>query len=186
MSNRYKVEIEGVAPMLMHSPEVLKEEKQGRSSGKHDPETDARKALYTDNDGNIVVPSRAIEGAMREASKDFPMGGKGGKKSYKEYIMAGAMVDPNDVPLQSTNGLSPQDSWEIDLMPVVIQKARIIRSRPRFDEWKLEFEVQLLDPVLDPKIVEEILVAAGKYKGLLDHRPKFGRFKVNKFEAVSE
>lgn len=185
MSTTYRVQIEGVAPLLMHSPEMLKEQKQGRDSGTPDPEVEAQKALYKDGEGNIVVPSRAIEGAMREAAKDFRVSGKGGKKSYKEYITAGVLVEPANIPLQ-VDGANPSDSWRIDLQPVVVQRSRIMRARPRFDQWKLEFKLTLLDPLLDPSIVQEILEAAGKYKGLLDYRPKFGRFRVLCFESLED
>lgn len=186
MANTYRIEVEGTAALLMHSPESLKDQKQGRDSGTPDPEVEARKALYKDGEGNIVVPSRAIEGAMREAAKDFPVSGKGGKKSYKEYIMAGILVEPENIPLQTLDGTNPNEAWVIDLQPVVVQKSRIMRSRPRFDQWKLQFNLTLLDPLLDPKIVQEILEAAGKYKGLLDYRPRNGRFRVTCFEPVGE
>jgi len=183
MSNTYRVELQGAAPLLMHNPASLMEQKQGRDTGAPDPETEARKALYKDREGNIVVPSRAIEGAMREAAKDFRVSGKGGKKSYKEYIIAGVLVEPANIPLQM-DGANPGDSWQVDLQPVVVQRSRIMRARPRFDQWKLEFKLTLLDPLLDPSIVQEILEAAGKYKGLLDYRPKFGRFQVLCFEPL--
>jgi len=186
MSNIYNVELQGTAPLLMHSPESLKEQKQGRDSATPDPEIEARKSLYRDGEGSIVVPSRAIEGTMREAAKDFPVGGKGGKKSYKEYIMAGILVEPDNIPLQMADGGNPEDAWKIDLQPVVVQKSRIMRARPRFDQWKLQFTLTLLDPLLDPRTVREILEAAGKYKGLLDHRPKYGRFQVACFEPAEK
>jgi hypothetical protein len=62
-----------------------------------------------------------------------------------------------------------------------------MRARPRFDEWCLEFKILNLDPgLLKAEVIKKILEDAGKYYGLGDYRPEFGRFKVERFEVIKK
>ena len=98
----------------------------------------------------------------------------------KNYVLAGLVVDPMDIPLVAPTG------YEIDQRRVMIQRAGIIRSRPRFDEWSLTFKLHVVDEYLTSpgmdKVIKQIIDDAGSLVGLLDFRPRFGRFKVEKFE----
>jgi hypothetical protein len=65
---------------------------------------------------------------------------------------------------------------------VVVQMSRVLRARPRFDEWALEFKIVNLDPgLLKRDMIYRILVDAGRFYGLGDFRPEFGLFKVERF-----
>jgi len=78
--------------------------------------------------------------------------------------------------------------YEVDARPVVIQKARIVRYRPRFDKWELDFTLRLHDDQLPTEVIKEILDYAGLYVGIGDFRPgkggKFGKFMVTRFEEL--
>jgi len=178
---RYKVRIEGVRPLLMHRY-VPEGEKPKRSGEKHDHKEDCLKALYRDKEGKIVVPSRCVKATIVNAAKEFKVPGKG-NKTFKDYVKAGIIIEPMDIPLITPNG-DPEKAWEIDLQPVVVKKARITRARPRFDEWALEFDIIIVDPIITSENVKVFLENAGKYVGLLDGRPEYGLFKVTKFEKV--
>ena len=171
------VVIEGVAPLLMHAPTGLKRGSETkRGSCIPEPEEEAKKALYINPDGSYYVPAAAILGCMREAGKSRLMPGRG-KKSFKLAVMGGVLIQPDNVPL-TTPG------YEVDQRPVVIQRARIIRARPRFEKWSAAFTIENLDPGnLKEDALKGILEDGGKYNGLLDFRPQFGRFKVTKFEV---
>ncbi len=61
-----------------------------------------------------------------------------------------------------------------------------LRCRSKFENWKLKFNIELLDEDLDPKIVKAVLVSAGHKVGIGDNRLNgFGRFEVVKFEPHS-
>jgi len=143
----------------------------------HNPKTEAETALYKDKDGEIVVPSFSILSCLRGSAVNFQVPGKG-KKTYKNFIYAGVKMEAGDVPLISRNG------WEIDLKTVVVQRSRIVRARPRFDEWALEFVIEIVDPIITPDVLKQIIEDAGKYNGLLDFRPLYGLFKLTSFEKV--
>ncbi|GAI19389.1 unnamed protein product, partial [marine sediment metagenome] len=64
----------------------------------------------------------------------------------------------------------------------VIQRARIMRARPRFDKWELDFTIDFDDEIIGKDKVNEILTYAGQRIGIGDYRPLFGRFIVTKFQ----
>ena len=75
----------------------------------------------------------------------------------------------------------------MDIRPVVVQRSRILRARPRFDEWELEFYIINKDPqILLRDTMRRIVEAAGKWIGLCDYRPEFGLFNVEEFKVVGE
>jgi hypothetical protein len=74
----------------------------------------------------------------------------------------------------------------VDKQGVVVQKARIMRCRPRFDEWELRFEMILRDERLEPLNIRNILESAGKYVGIGDYRPRYGLFQIVEFEVIDQ
>lgn len=177
----FSVGVEGTAPLLMHSPSGLGEKKYARGVIPS-PEEEAKNALYTDCDGNIIVPARCIEGALVKSASAKSAPGQG-KKTFKQFVLGGLQVIPEEVPLIS-------DPYIIDKRRCVIMRQGIIRCRPRFNEWKLNFDIKIIDAYLlghgmDANL-KMIIEDAGSLVGLLDYRPKFGRFKVTKFEMKSE
>jgi len=178
----YKVRIEGTRPLLMHRISDLDNGNSKRGK-QHDPEKEAAAAVYRDAEGNIVVPMLNVLSALRKAAVDFRVAGKG-KKTFKDYIYAGIRIEPMEIPLEyEPNGDKP---WAVDLRPVVVNRSRVMRARPRFDKWALEFMVQIVDPIISADSFGAILEAAGRYVGLCDFRPLFGLFQVTKFEPVTK
>jgi len=177
---KVKVRIEGTRPLLMHSPNSLSA-KSGRGSAIPEPEDEAERALYKDEKGHIVVPALNLLATIKASSKEYKVPGKG-KKTFMNYIFAGLQVSPVNVPLLGLNGEGPK--WEIDRRPVVVQRARVMRARPKFNEWALEFEVEILDAIIRPENIKEFLESAGRYTGIGDFRPLFGLFKLAKYEKM--
>lgn len=66
----------------------------------------------------------------------------------------------------------------VDTRTVGMQKKRVMRTRPIFDSWSLEFDMEY-DPVtFNADTIEQILEQSGMYVGLGDYRPEFGRYQV--------
>lgn len=174
----YLVRIEGVSPLLMHSPAGLGQ-KNAKRGVIPSPEEECKMALYTDGKGNSVVPARCIEGALVKAGAAKTAVGHG-KKTLKNFILAGVQVLPDEIPL-----ISPEP-YVIDKRRAVIMRQGIIRCRPRFDTWALEFRMRIIDEYLlghgMDAILKGIVSDAGSLVGILDFRPKYGRFKITKFK----
>lgn len=167
------ISLKGVRPLLMHSPNSMMVPKtnNSRKTSNYVPEDEAAAALHKDKDGTICVPAMAILGCMREAAKEHKVPGKG-KKTLTKYVLSGLHIEPEMIPL------TPQE-YEVDARPVVVMRSRVIRWRPRFDEWSLTFRVKLIDEsIFNPTLVRNVIEDAGKFVGLLDFRPYFGLFEV--------
>jgi hypothetical protein len=101
-------------------------------------------------------------------------------RSAKQIIAGATRIDPFEIGLGTKK-------YEIDLRTVVIQSGskrnRVVRARPRLDEWKLSFKIIYNESIIsDPKLLKEIVSEAGLRAGLLDNRPQYfgdnGTFKI--------
>jgi len=178
MDEKLTVTISGVRPLLMHSPQSIGSEKSSKKSSNYDPEEEAKNGLYIGKDGVIGVPGLAVLAALRKAATEHKAKGRG-RKTLKDFVYSGIQIDEELI------RITPQE-WEVDARPAVVQRARIMRWRPKFTDWKLTFTISIVDPsVWDPITVLNVLEDAGKFVGLLDFRPLFGTFKVESFVGES-
>ena len=181
MSEKYKVEIKGMRPLLMNSCRCMIEDRLNKPSRGREELTlkeEAEKLLYFDEKETIVIPSLCILGCLRKSATNFKVPGRG-RKTHKDFIYAGIKIESENIPLIA------KKEWKVDLQTVVIGSGRIVKARPRFDEWKLNFKIDILDIIITSTTLKEILVDAGKFNGLCDFRPLFGLFSVEKFERVN-
>jgi len=171
------VEITGIAPLLQNRFPI---EEHGHNISKatkkvYVPEEEAKKCLYQ-RDGKVFQPAEHIYQSMVRAAVDFKFSGK---KTFKDVVTSSIAIEPEEIPMISDK------PYEIDARPVVIQRARVLKWRPKFNQWKLRFTITILDDTnISPANVKEILEKAGATKGIGDYRPRFGRFMVTKFEAT--
>lgn len=182
----FEVEIVGKKPLLMHNPvESMRVSEEWKAKGVSHPPADvqAESGLYKDADGNIVIPALNLLGAIRTGAADKKVGGKG-KATFKKLVYSGLEIEPDNPKLI-------YDKWVVDSRPVVINKARVLANRPRFDKWSLVFRIRVVDPVFlnpaneGPEIIKAILDTSGKRGGLGDFRPLFGQFVVSRITEIS-
>jgi hypothetical protein len=68
-------------------------------------------------------------------------------------------------------------------------KGRILAFRPRFDDWRLSFEIELTTEIIGAKFARAIIDDAGMKVGLGDFRPArkgpYGRFNVVRWNEVA-
>jgi len=191
------VRIEGASPLLMHNGQLanplnewvvkMKEITSKHHSKKTESDIEElmrlefQGGLYYDEDTKApAMPDIVIEGTIRDAAKG---------KRKGQAVTAGLNVYPEKIPLiykgtKDRDGLY-EDRNFVDSRMVKLQKsASLIRTRPRFDKWELEFEIKTIDEILSMKEVADFLATAGTFKGIGDYRPKFGRFIVKEFDVV--
>lgn len=177
MNEKFEVEIKGTRPLLMHST-CMMEAKEELAKKDRGTKVEAESYLYKDNEGKICCPSIIMLTALKNSAVNFLVGGKG-KKTYKHYIYSGVAIEQKNIGLISSE-------WEMDKRTVAIGGSRIIRARPIFNEWSMEFTLEILTDLITPAILKTILEHAGKYTGIMDFRPLFGLFEVAKFEEINE
>jgi len=179
MSEVYFVRIAGTRPLLMHAPTGIGDKPRLRRGEHLDPKTEAEMYLYRDPEGRIVIPSVNIKACIREAGRNYRVSGR--RTTFAAMIRAGIDIRPYPYVPLIHNG------WVVDIRPVVVQRNRILRARPRFDEWALEFEIINHDPtIIHADTLHRILIDAGKYYGLGDFRPEFGTFEVKEFKIKKQ
>jgi hypothetical protein len=176
---KIECEITGICPLLQNRFPI---EDFGENATKSrskvvDVDKTIKKALYPDKDGILCHPSEHIYQALRNAGSDFIYEGK---KRMKGVLTSGI----NIVSLKGTE-LIPMENqkYDIDVRPIVTGSGgRILAYRPKYNEWKLKFIIEILDDEnISVPILKEILEKAGTTKGIGDYRPRFGRFMVTHF-----
>lgn len=176
-----EVSVKGITPLLMHRfRDAGADEPSKKRTGVPDWKQEAEAALYKGPDGIIYQPAEHLEKSIQNAAKSFKMAGKRGA-TYGKLVGATLVISPDAIPHKI-------QKYEIDSRSVVIQRARIIRYRPRFDNWELDFTIGLPDDQLPVSVIKEVLDQAGLYVGIGDYRPqkggKFGKFMVTKFNEL--
>lgn len=166
-----EVRIKGNSPLLMHAfPLVPLESMEKRS-----PEEQAENAAYRDPDTNMLyIPGVNIQRAL-VAAATFSKGK--GRASLQKPVAACVLITPERCSLKVAD-------YIIDARPVVIPatKGRVLRFRPRLDNWETGFIVEYDDNLLTEAELRRVIDDAGQRVGLLDFRPSkngpFGRFMV--------
>lgn len=154
---------------LMNRFNTVIEAKTGKKQKKvYVPEVEAKKKEYRGADGKLFIPSTQFEATMQKAGADFVMEGR---KKYGQYLKGGVFIEQQEIPITP-------NKYEIFECPVVINRARVLAWRPMFTDWSCEFTINITDDMIDTNVLKEILIEAGKHKGVGDWRPKFGRFEV--------
>ena len=183
-----KVVIEGVSRILFHryDPEVA-ERKSKAPKGSRDKKTDDLESyLYRDPKGYIAIPAINIKACILNAAKHFPdPRSSGQRKQARDLFAAAIFVEPEMCPVL-VGGKKVKEPQFIDRRGVVVQRNRVNRERPGLlPGWRCEFTVNVLAPeYIPPELLREVLFVAGRFVGLGDFRPDFGRFQVVSAELV--
>ena len=184
---RVQVEIRGVTPLLIHrfNEDAEKASKTRRVEVKdRDPRQEATKNAYIAKDGTFYFSAFSITGSMGNAGASHKS--TGSRKSLR-FVVPSAVRMLSDT-ITILNGAGPAKDFEVDSRPVTIPatKGRVMRHRPRFDQWGAKFDLQIDDELLSVEMAQRLLTEAGQSIGIGDFRPEkrgpFGTFRVTKFE----
>lgn len=183
------IEIESISPILINRFKVQEEVPVKSTRGKKDygtPREQAEETLYCDEKTDLCwIPSSWIKGAMTAVASDYKLSGT--RKSVKSVI--GGAVIPSEEKLYFNEGYKVKDC-EVDSRPCVIQRARIMRHRARFEEWSFKFSLEIEDAIIPVETVQQLLEDCGRRAGLGDFRSQkggpFGRFAVTNFKIQNK
>ncbi|MFY9345545.1 MAG: hypothetical protein WAT39_23850 [Planctomycetota bacterium] len=180
--------IRGVAPLVMHNEQLsdplnkwsklVAEISKKRKKTEDDLFEMSRRewfgGLYYTEDLGVHVPERCLERLLRDAAAK--------EKRGRDVLSALIVTEPAKLVFKGPT--KPDAMWssgEFLLRASVGQNGnRIIRSRPIFREWALSFVVNYDETVLQSSDLDRFMDVAGRLVGLLDWRPKHGRFVVEK------
>ena len=188
-----KCTIRGLTPLLVNrfSDEAAQDATAGtrkthRTKARLSPRDDAQGRLYqtgAKRQRDQVIPSENLLACLVEAGRFLKVGKR--QLSTQKASLVAAWVTFEDPHTRIVH----KAPWSVDSRPVRIPATggRILRHRPRFDDWKLSFAIQL-HPILDlggADVARELVDIAGAVVGLCDFRPStrgpFGRFRVDRW-----
>jgi hypothetical protein len=162
--------IKGSSAVLMHrlplDPVAGMEKKK--------PEEQAEESAYRLPNGELYFPGPNLQRALISGSKFS----KGKGRSSLATVAAACLMVPQEHLLFGCRKFEV-DSWAV-VVPAT--KGRIVRHRPRLDDWSLSFPLEYDDELLSENQVRQIVDDTGLRVGIGDFRPEkkgpFGRFKV--------
>lgn len=185
--------IDGIAPLLMHNVRlanprdpITRAMKAITAKGKKKTDADLDElsrlefmgGLYVGENGEPVVPGECIEAMVRKAAM----------KSRKGQDALAGIISDGNWPLIYDGPKTADELWAdgrfVDCRGCGVQKSRVIRTRPRFNAWSLKFTVSYLPELINERELIEWVETAGQLVGMLDFRPKFGRFLLRGQKAV--
>jgi len=178
--------ITGVAPLLLHNGQLANPANQfarrmkSISDKRKKTEQDLMELARLEWLGSLYLRDRqpCIPGEMIEATITKAAGErrKGTTVSAGLYC-PGAFLIKYDGPRDVEQLWTLEEFREVRI--VRIGKNRVVRTRPRFDNWSVEVTVMHRPDMLSANDVRELIELAGDLKGLGDWRPKYGRFRVD-------
>jgi len=188
MLERLSFRIVGVAPLLMHNGRLadplddivrqIKEVTGKRHKTDADHEEVARLewlgSLYL-HEGKPCIPADVLEAAL------IGKGGAARKQKMGKQAAAGLMVFDN-FPLEYEGPRDPHEMWKLPKFRfrcrVKVGQASVMRTRPIFREWATNVTAMYNPDIINADDVKLWMEIAGAEVGIMDWRPKYGRFEV--------
>lgn len=201
---RYRLHIKGISPLIMHSDKLcnplhpmtkkmkeitcLKTKKDEHHFAMAKIEWEG--GLYYHEDLGVYMPSKCLMGCFKSAAKKFRLG-----RAIKALTIDCAI----GTPLIGYEKITPAELWEIKSKngehkhvfceTVVVNRSRIMRTRPIFHNWEIKFDIFLNVELLSLKQLETIIHTAGFEYGLCELRPEkatgvCGRFILESMEEL--
>lgn len=188
----FTVSIKGTTSLLQHRFGEANEQDNGTRKAlvtRGTPREEAAKVVYQNTKGEYYFPGAAIGRLLREAGGGHKM--RGTRKSAKYAVPAAVLVMDDTIIIRNGDGKTPAKDFEVDSRPVVIPatKGRVMRHRPRFDDWSATFTLRVNESLLPPEFINQLLTEGGQQLGIGDYRPEkggpFGTFVLTEWKAVS-
>jgi len=196
------VRIEGVTPLIMHSDVLCNPlnpmaKKMKEISGIRKKSDEHHLAMarieweasfYYNESLGFYMPSKCLFATIKSAAKK--------SKKGKLIVNATNFSSAIGYSLNGLKGKTPVDLWDVEnesgskvyahCESVVVGAARIMRTRPIFNKWSVNFDLLLDRELVSVDEFRSLLDIAGSQCGLCELRPErgngsYGRFEVTEF-----
>lgn len=187
------VTLYGTSPLIMHSPKCvnplhpislkMKEYTSKRKKTEDDllkiSDLEWESGVYWDDSVGLHIPNECLAATLVNGAKANKKGSHVSKYCHIQTLMA-----PLDIGEVQDYEKLRNDNRYRDVRSVCVQRARVIRTRPRFNTWSTEFDMLVEDDKIDMSDIVLALENAGNYIGLCEMRDKgYGRFNA-KIEEI--
>lgn len=183
------IEIQGTTPLLCNR--FTDAAAQSSSSGTRSsmatsdrgtPHEIAQGKLYLGADEKtLVIPQPNLLRCLIEGGRFHKVGKSQVTTQKSSMLFACVDIEGADV------AILHKQPWKVDTRAVRIPATggRILAHRPMFDDWALQFVMDIDEAIMSPKLMRQIVDDAGKRIGLGDFRPAtkgpYGRFVVTRW-----
>lgn len=188
-----KVTWKGTTPLIMHSCQcvnplhpISKEMKKYTSKKKKTDEDlvtisdlEWEAGAYWKDGLGLYIPAENVEATLVNGGKAFKRG-----TDVQKYVNVTDLYIPFDYGENLTKEQLIHNYEYRDTRAMTVNRAKIMRTRPRFDKWQITFNLMYDETKMDLDTIVNILEYAGCYVGLCDSRPKYGKF-VSVVEEVA-
>jgi hypothetical protein len=185
------IRIEGVTPLICNrftdaAAEAASSGTRSSSANKDrgTPLEIAEEKLYRGLNGSAIIPQPNLVRSLVDGGQ-YHKNGKSQVTTQKKSMLF-SCLDIAEAEIEIIHA----QPWKVDTRAVRIPSTggRILAHRPMFDDWALEFEVDLDTVILGEKLFRSIVDDAGKRVGLGDFRPAtkgpYGRYVVTSWVRV--
>ena len=180
-----KVTWKGTTPLIMHSCKCvnplhpiareLKKYTSKRTKAEEDllkiSDLEWEAGAYWKDGLGLYMPAENVEATIKNGAKANKKG-----KDIEKYVS----VTDIYIPFFYGENLTKEEliaNYDYrDTRIMTVQRAKVTRTRPRFDQWHIIFNLMYDDTKIDIDTIVNAMEYAGSYVGLCDSRPKYGKF----------
>lgn len=161
--------------VLLMKPIIAKRSKKNEDDLIKLMEYEFKGSLYLEKNGDgsehIVIPQHIVDATIVN-----------GAKKVRQGPLAKVAVWANKHSILKYDGPASADElWKDnnfrDVRGVVVGRARVMRCRPIFKNWKAVLHLSYDDSQTNESQILEWVELAGLYVGFCEMRPKYGRFE---------
>lgn len=180
-----KVTWKGTTPLIMHSCQCVNplhpiaKELKKYTSKRNKTDEDLKKisdlewesGAYWKEGLGLYIPGENVEATLINGAKANKKG-----KDIEKYVDVCDLYIPFNYGEELTKEQLIQSFEYRDTRVMTVQRSKILRTRPRFDQWQIGFTVMYNEEKIDLETIVNAMEYAGQYVGLCDSRPKYGKF----------
>lgn len=192
------VEIKGTTPMLqrrMPEEDILALRFSTKTKKKEDkkpstPREEADRLVHRNSDGMFCIPAEYLSNAFAEAAGNYKRTDSS-KKSLRSIAPSAVRILQINPILRNPNNDSPVKDFEVDIKRGNNFKAgAVCVCRPRFDEWKVKFDIELDEDMISEETAHKIFSDAGRKVGLGSYRVSkgghYGQYIITDWKEAEE
>lgn len=183
------VTLNGTSPLVEHSPKcvnplhpIAKEMKKYTSKKKKTEEDlqtisdlEWEAGVYWDDNIGLVIPNECLAATFLAGAKMNKNG-----SAFQKYVHIIDSLAPLDIGETQDYDTMKTDPRFRDVRSVCVMRARVVRTRPRFNTWRTEFDMMFDENKIDSDVIALAIENAGNYVGLCEMRDMgYGRFAAS-------
>ena len=175
----------GISPLIMHNCQcvnplhpITKEMKKYTSKRKKTDEEynilsnlEWEAGAYWKDGLGLYIPAENVEATIRNGAKVNKKG-----TDVEKYVNVTDLYIPFNYGENLTKEELIKNFEYRDTRIMVVNRQRIPRTRPRFNQWNITFNLIYNEEKIDLDTIVNAMEYAGSYVGLCDSRPKYGKF----------